>query len=50
MTTPVHIGSTKHLFLDDHVVVSLDNVVRQIHRHEFAEYRTELVISRGGVT
>ena len=32
MTAPIHIGSTKQLFLDDHVVDSLDNVVRQFHR------------------
>ena len=32
MTTPVHIGSTKQLFLDDHVVDTLDNVVRRFHR------------------
>ena len=32
MTTPINIGSTKQLFLDDHVVDSLDNVVRQFHR------------------
>ena len=27
MTAPILIGSTKQLFLDDHVVDSLDNVV-----------------------
>ena len=32
MTTPINIGSTKQLFLDDHVVDSLDNVARQFHR------------------
>ena len=32
MTAPIHIGSTKQLFLDDHVVDSLDNIVRQFHR------------------
>ncbi len=32
MTTPVHIGSIKQLFLDDHVVDTLDGVVRQFHR------------------
>lgn len=32
MTAPIHIGSTKQLFLDDHAVDTLDNVVRQFHR------------------
>ena len=32
MTAPIHIGSTKQLFLDDQVVDTLDNVARQFHR------------------
>ncbi|MDE2715846.1 MAG: hypothetical protein OXI33_02380 [Chloroflexota bacterium] len=32
MTVPIHIGSTKQLFLDDQVIDTLDNVVRQFRR------------------
>ena len=32
MTVPIHIGSTKQLFLDDHVVDILDSVTRQFRR------------------
>lgn len=32
MTAPIEIGSTRQLFLDDHIVDTMDGVVRQFHR------------------
>ena len=32
MTAPIEIGSTRQLFLDDHIVDTMDGVARQFHR------------------
>ena len=32
MTAPIEIGSTRQLFLDDHIVDTMDGVIRQFHR------------------